>query len=288
MSIRLENICYNYRSKASDEIAALDNINLTINDGELIGIIGKTGSGKSTLIQHLNGLLRPSQGRVLYDGEDIHQKGYPLVRLRKNVGLVFQFPEYQLFENTVFADVAFGPRNNKMEESEIQFRVKSALEAVALDETFFDKNPLELSGGQKRRVAIAGILAMDPKVLVLDEPTVGLDPQGRDEILEQITKLHQEKNITIILVSHDMEIISKYTQRVIVMSHGRIVNDNTVRKIFATGGRLAEIGLGVPQVTELVQKLREHGFHIHTDVLSIDEAKKEILSFAKNNLVKRV
>ena len=283
MSIKIENLTHIYMPKSPFEKKALDNVNLVIEDGEFLALIGHTGSGKSTLIQHLNGLLEPSSGRIVVDDVDITNKETKLTDIRKKIGLVFQYPEYQLFEETIEKDIAFGPSNLGLEEEEIKNRVKLSMEAVGLDyESFKDKSPFELSGGQKRRVAIAGVIAMNPEVLILDEPTAGLDPGGRDEIFELITKLHENNNMTIILSSHSMDDMAKLAKNIIVMNHGKIEFMGSPREVFNSNvDRLKEIGLDVPQVLELAIKLREKGFNIREDILTIEEAKEEILKAVK-------
>ncbi|PKM49225.1 MAG: energy-coupling factor transporter ATPase [Firmicutes bacterium HGW-Firmicutes-7] len=273
MSIEIKELNYIYGKGTPFEKRALSDISLTIDDGEFIGLIGHTGSGKSTLIQHINRLIKPMSGTVCVDGVDINSKSVNLKQLRQSVGLVFQYPEHQLFEMTVFKDVAFGPTNMGLSKEEINTRVKTALSKVGLnDEAFYEKSPFELSGGQKRRVAIAGVLAMEPKVLVLDEPTAGLDPKGRDDILSEIKKLHTETNITIILVSHSMEDIARYVNRIIVMDKGRIELDGTSREIFNNIEKLESMGLGVPQVTYLMKALQEKNIVVEKDAITILEA----------------
>lgn len=279
MSIIIENLTHIYNEGMPFASKALDNINLTIEDGDFVGLIGHTGSGKSTLIQHLNGILKPSTGKILINKVDITDKNLNLTDIRKKVGVVFQYPEYQLFEETVEKDIAFGPSNLGLEEEEIRKRVKTSMEAVGLDyDVFKDKSPFELSGGQKRRVAIAGVIAMNPEVLILDEPTAGLDPKGRDEIFELIKMLHDEKNMTIILSSHSMDDMAKLVKNIIVMNAGKVEFMGSTREVFENHpNRLKEIGLDIPQVLELCNKLREKGFDIRTDILTIEEAKKEII-----------
>lgn len=279
MSIIIENLTHIYNEGMPFASKALDNINLTIEDGDFVGLIGHTGSGKSTLIQHLNGILKPSTGKILINKVDITDKDLNLTDIRKKVGVVFQYPEYQLFEETVEKDIAFGPSNLGLEEEEIRKRVKTSMEAVGLDyDVFKDKSPFELSGGQKRRVAIAGVIAMNPEVLILDEPTAGLDPKGRDEIFELIKMLHDEKNMTIILSSHSMDDMAKLVKNIIVMNAGKVEFMGSTREVFENhSNRLKEIGLDIPQVLELCNKLREKGFDIRTDILTIEEAKKEII-----------
>ncbi|GAA0106857.1 energy-coupling factor transporter ATPase [Paraclostridium sordellii] len=279
MSIIIENLTHIYNEGMPFASKALDDINLTIEDGDFVGLIGHTGSGKSTLIQHLNGILKPSTGKILINEVDITDKNLNLTDIRKKVGVVFQYPEYQLFEETVEKDIAFGPSNLGLEEEEIIKRVKTSMEAVGLDyDEFKDKSPFELSGGQKRRVAIAGVIAMNPEVLILDEPTAGLDPKGRDEIFELIKMLHDEKNMTIILSSHSMDDMAKLVKNIIVMNAGKVEFMGSTREVFENhSNRLKEIGLDIPQVLELCNKLREKGFDIKTDILTIEEAKKEII-----------
>lgn len=283
MSIEIKNLNYIYGKESPFEKQALNNISLTINDGEFIGLIGHTGSGKSTLVQHLNRLLKPLSGTILVDGIDINSDKISLKELRQKIGLVFQYPEHQLFEMTVFKDVAFGPTNMGLSKEEISNRVKLALKKVGLnDELFYEKSPYELSGGQKRRVAIAGVLAMEPKVLVLDEPTAGLDPKGRDEILNEIKMLHEELGITIILVSHSMEDIARYVNRIIVMDKGRIQSDGTAKEVFKNIEKLESMGLAVPQVTYLMRALNEAGLNIKQDAITVSEAYELIKDFLLN------
>lgn len=283
MSIIVDKISYVYEIGTGFERKALDNVSCAIEDGEFIGLIGHTGSGKSTLIQHLNGILKPSSGDIYINDFKITDPDLNLTEIRKRVGVVFQYPEYQLFEETIEKDIAFGPSNLGLEEEEIKNRVKLSMEAVGLDyELFKDKSPFELSGGQKRRVAIAGVIAMNPEVLILDEPTAGLDPGGRDEIFELITKLHENNNMTIILSSHSMDDMAKLAKNIIVMNHGKIEFMGSPREVFNSNvDRLKEIGLDVPQVLELAIKLREKGFNIREDILTIEEAKEEILKAVK-------
>lgn len=277
MSINLENVNYIYSGGTTYEKHALKDINLTINDGEFIGIIGHTGSGKSTLIQHLNGLIKATSGIIYYNDQNIYDQDYKMKELRSKVGLVFQYPEHQLFEVTVFKDVAFGPKNLGFNKLDVQMKVNDALAKVGITEDIYDASPFELSGGQKRRVAIAGVLAMGPEVLILDEPTAGLDPRGRDEILDQIAKLHQENKITIILVSHSMEDIAKYVDRIIVMNKGKILHDDVPKNIFDQYKELEKIGLAAPQVTYVMNGLKEKGMPVLTNVTTTLQAKEEIL-----------
>ena len=279
MSIIIKNLTYVYNEDMPFASKALDNINLEIKDKDFVGIIGHTGSGKSTLIQHLNGLLKPSSGEIYINDFNITNTGTNLTDIRKRVGVVFQYPEYQLFEETVEKDIAFGPLNLGLDENEVNSRVKASMQAVGLNyEEYKDKSPFELSGGQKRRVAIAGVIAMNPEVLILDEPTAGLDPGGRDEIFELIKTLHRENDMTIILSSHSMDDMAKLAKTIIVMNHGKVEFVGTPREIFNTQAmRLKEIGLDIPQTIELAIKLRENGFDIRNDILTIEEAKEEII-----------
>lgn len=263
------------------EKKALENINLEIKDGEFVGLIGHTGSGKSTLVQHLNALLKPQTGRILIDGHDTLSKGEELKQLRFNVGLVFQYPEHQLFEETVYKDIAFGPKNLGLSKEEIDIRVREAARYVGLAEEILDKSPFDLSGGQKRRVAIAGVLSMRPKVLVLDEPTAGLDPVGREEILSQIKSIHAEGNMTVILVSHSMEDVAKLVDRLIVMNDGKVFADGTVDEVFSRGAELRNIGLNVPQINVLIEELINRGLPIDKNIYTIDAAKKALLEYLK-------
>ena len=281
MSIILDKVNYVYSMGTAYEVWALRNINLKIEDGEFIGIIGHTGSGKSTLIQHLNGLLKATGGGIYYNGEDIYDDDYQLKELRSKVGLVFQYPEHQLFEVDVLTDVCFGPVNQGIPKNEAGLRAFEALKNVGMPEELYDQSPFDLSGGQKRRVAIAGVLAMKPEVLILDEPTAGLDPKGRDEIFEQIVRMHEEEHMTIILVSHSMEDVAKYVDRMIVMNQGQILYDQTPANVFAHYKELESIGLAAPQVTYLMHELREAGFAVHTDASTVEDAKKEILGILR-------
>ncbi|SHJ49186.1 energy-coupling factor transport system ATP-binding protein [Clostridium amylolyticum] len=287
MSIKIENLTHIYMPKTPFEKTALNNISVEFKEGEFTALIGHTGSGKSTLIQHLNGLLKPSSGKILIDDIDITVKKANLTTIRKKVGLVFQYPEYQLFEETIEKDIAFGPRNLGLSEEDISKRVKRAMNIVGLEyDLYKDKSPFELSGGQKRRVAIAGVVAMEPKVLILDEPTAGLDPKGRDEILGQIKKLHNEYNMTIILVSHSMEDVAKLAERVIVMNNGEIIIDGKPSEVFKNIEELESVGLAVPQVTYLIRALREKGFDISENIITIEQAKKELLKFLKKGAMR--
>lgn len=277
MSMKLKKVSYVYSEGDAFEKKALDEISLEIPDGQFIGIIGHTGSGKSTLIQHLNGLLRATSGAIYYDGENIYQEGYDMRTLRSKVGLVFQYPEHQLFEVDVFSDVCFGPKNLGLSKEEVEERAKKALTQVGLDESYYKKSPFELSGGQKRRVAIAGILAMHPQVLILDEPTAGLDPKGRDEILDQVALLQRERKITVILVSHSMEDVARYVDRIIVVNDGKILFDDTPKQVFQHYKELESVGLAAPQVTYVVKALKEKGWDIDTTATTVEEAKEAIL-----------
>lgn len=277
MSIKAENLTYIYGEGTAFEQYALKNVNFEIPDGQFVGLIGHTGSGKSTLIQHLNGLIKPTSGTIYYEGTDIHSEGYHLKELRSKVGLVFQYPEHQLFEIDVFSDVCYGPKNLGLGKEEVEERAKEALRLVGLDERYWEQSPFELSGGQKRRVAIAGVLAMNPKVLILDEPTAGLDPKGRDEILEEISQLHQERKMSIILVSHSMEDIARYADRLIVMNHGEKAFDGTPKEVFEHYRELETMGLAAPQVTYIIHRLREHGVPIEEGITTVEEARDAII-----------
>ena len=277
MSIKAVDLNYVYGNGTAFEQHALFDVNFEIQDGEFVGIIGHTGSGKSTLIQHLNGLLRATSGAIYYDGENIYQEGYDMRTLRSKVGLVFQYPEHQLFEVDVFSDVCFGPKNLGLSKEEVEERAKKALTQVGLDESYYKKSPFELSGGQKRRVAIAGILAMHPQVLILDEPTAGLDPKGRDEILDQVALLQKERKITVILVSHSMEDVARYVDRIIVVNDGKILFDDTPKQVFQHYKELESVGLAAPQVTYVVKALKEKGWDIDTTATTVEEAKEAIL-----------
>ncbi len=284
MAIKTENLNYIYSQGTAYEKHALKDINLEIPDGQFIGIIGHTGSGKSTLTQHLNGLLKATSGRILVDGKNIYEDGYDMKSLRSQVGLVFQYPEHQLFEVNVITDVQFGPKNLGLSLEETQERAVKALTQVGLDSSFYEKSPFELSGGEKRRAAIAGIIAMHPKVLILDEPTAGLDPKGRDEILDLVASLHEEEKITVILVSHSMEDVANYVERIIVMNKGEIMYDDVPAKVFAHYRELEQVGLAAPQVTYIMQALREDGWDVDdADVTTIGQARDEILKALGKN-----
>ena len=277
MSLIVDHVEYVYEADTSLAVHALNDISLVIPNGQFIGLIGHTGSGKSTLVQHLNGLIKPTSGAIYFNGEDIHAKDYDKKKLRSKVGLVFQYPEHQLFEVDVFTDVCFGPKNLGLSQKETELRAYAALKQVGLEDDFFYQSPFDLSGGQKRRVAIAGVLAMKPDILILDEPTAGLDPKGRDEILDQIAKLHNETGITVILVSHSMEDVAKYVERIIVMNKGSVLYDDTPKKVFSHVKELEKVGLAAPQVTYIMQAVREKGLPVRTDVTTIEEARDEIL-----------
>lgn len=277
MSIILDKVNYTYSEGTAYEIHALKDINLKIEDGEFIGIIGHTGSGKSTLIQHFNGLAKATSGTIYYNGEDIYDEDYDLRSLRNRVGLVFQYPEHQLFETTIFDDVCFGPKNQGLDKNEAGLRAFEALRSVGLPEELYYQSPFELSGGQKRRVAIAGVLAMKPEVLILDEPTAGLDPAGRDEILDLIQKMHKEKGITVILVSHSMEDVAKYVDRIIVMNQGQMMFDDCPKEVFKHYKELEAIGLAAPQVTYLMHELMEKGLPVDIEATTVEEAKESLL-----------
>ena len=275
--IKTEHLTYTYSAGTPFEKVAINDINLEIEQGELVGVIGHTGSGKSTLIQHFNGLVKPTSGKIYIDGKDIWSEGVNIRDVRFQVGLVFQYPEYQLFEETVYKDIAFGPKNMGLSEEEIDHRVHQAAEFVGLPAELLEKSPFELSGGQKRRAAIAGVLAMEPEVLILDEPTAGLDPRGRDEILDVIKGLHEGRALTIILVSHSMEDVARYAERLIVMNHGSKMFDGTPREVFRHYKELEAIGLAAPQITYLIHDLRERGAALDPDITTIREAREAIL-----------
>ena len=276
--IRCERLTHVYGRGTPLATPALTDVSLTIVAGEVVGVIGATGSGKSTLVQHFNGLLRPTTGRVLLDGVDVNGRGTDRRRLRQQVGLLFQYPEQQLFEETVFADVAFGPRNQGLSEEEVRARVHQALEQVGLPPAqFTSRSPFDLSGGEMRRAAIAGVLAMEPRMLILDEPTAGLDPQGRREILAHVGRLHSARGMTIVLITHSMDAVAQLCKRLVVLDGGRLVADGPTRAIFADPASLAAIGLGVPQMTLLARRLRERGVPVRPDVLTVEEARAAIL-----------
>lgn len=278
MAIVLDHVNHIYEEGTSISFQALTDINLVIPDGQFIGLIGHTGSGKSTLVQHLNGLLAPTSGTIYYNGEDINEKGYSRKGLRSKVGLVFQYPEHQLFETDVFTDVCFGPKNLGLDRKEVELRAYTALKQVGLPDECFYQSPFELSGGQKRRAAIAGVLAMKPEVLILDEPTAGLDPKGRDEILDQVAKLREETGMTVILVSHSMEDIARYVDRIIVMNKSRVMFDDAPKMVFRHYKELEEVGLAAPQITYIMQALKAKGLRVDTDITGVEEARDAILA----------
>ena len=277
MSIILDKVSYVYSPGTAYEISALKNINLKIEDGQFIGLIGHTGSGKSTLIQHLNGLVKATSGGIYFHGQDIYDSDFDLKELRTRVGLVFQYPEHQLFETTIFDDVCFGPMHQGLKKNEAGLRAFEALKAVGVPESLYYQSPFSLSGGQKRRVAIAGVLAMKPEVLILDEPTAGLDPMGRDEILGLIEKMHREREMTVILVSHSMEDVAKYVGRIIVMNDGEVMYDGAPREVFSHYKQLEAVGLAAPQVTYLMHELADAGIGVDVAATTIEEAKESIL-----------
>ena len=277
MPLILDHVNYVYGEDTELAVHALRDVNLVIPDGQFIGLIGHTGSGKSTLVQHLNGLIKPTSGAIYFNGEDIHDADYNKKKLRSKVGLVFQYPEHQLFEVDVFTDVCFGPKNLGLSQKEVELRAYAALKQVGLEDDFFYQSPFDLSGGQKRRVAIAGVLAMKPDILILDEPTAGLDPKGRDEILDQIAKLHKETGITVILVSHSMEDVAKYVERIIVMNKGGVLFDDAPKEVFKHYKELEQVGLAAPQVTYIMQALKEKGLPVGTEATTVLEARDEIL-----------
>jgi energy-coupling factor transport system ATP-binding protein len=277
MSIEIRNLTHCYSEGSALRTVALDDISMTIEDGEFLGIIGHTGSGKSTLVQHLNGLLKATEGTIYYNGQNIYDKDYDLKDLRTQVGMVFQYPEHQLFETTVFEDVKFGPKNQGLDDKEATLRAYEALEKVHFPTDYFDQSPFDLSGGQKRRAAIAGVLAMKPAVLILDEPTAGLDPKGRDEILDMIAEMHRKSGNTVILVSHSMEDVANYVDRIIVMNDAVVAFDGTPKEVFAHYKELEAMGLAAPEVTYIMQELVAAGYPVSADATTIDEAKEEIL-----------
>ena len=277
MAIQVEDLCYTYGEGTALERRALKHVSFEIQDGEFVGLIGHTGSGKSTLIQHLNGLIKPTSGDIKYQGVSIYSQGYKLKDLRSKVGLVFQYPEYQLFEADIFTDVCFGPKNLGLPQEEVEKRARHALKLVGMDEKFYKQSPFELSGGQKRRVAIAGVLAMRPEMMILDEPTAGLDPQGRDEILGQIERLNREHGLTILVVSHSMEDMARYVDRIMVMNDGVKMFDDTPKEVFRHYKELEAIGLAAPQITYVVHKLIDKGIPLDPDITTVEEAKNAIL-----------
>ena len=284
MPLRLEHVTYSYSPGTAYEIKALDDVSLTIDDDSFVGIIGHTGSGKSTLVQHLNGLLRATEGKIYWGDQDIYAPDYQLRKLRLEIGMVFQYPEHQLFETTVFEDICFGPKNQGLSLEDAKKAAEEALELVHFPKRLYENSPFDLSGGQKRRAAIAGVLAMRPRILILDEPTAGLDPRGRDEILDLVKELHEQSKITVILVSHSMEDVANYVDRIIVMDEGRARFDGSPKEVFAHYRELEAMGLAAPQVTYLVHDLAEAGFDLATDATTVEEARTEILkNFAGKN-----
>lgn len=279
MPIIMDHVSHIYGADTAMAVHALKDVSLVIPDGQFIGLIGHTGSGKSTLVQHLNGLMKATSGNIYFHGEDIDSDDFNRKLLRSKVGLVFQYPEHQLFETDVFSDVCFGPKNLGLSQKEVQLRAYEALKQVGLEDEYFYQSPFDLSGGQKRRVAIAGVLAMKPEVLILDEPTAGLDPKGRDEILDQIARLKEETGITVILVSHSMDDVAKYVDRIIVMNKGSVMYDDEPREVFHHYMELEQIGLAAPQVTYIMKDLQEHGIVVSDDITTIDEAKEEIKNY---------
>ncbi len=277
MSIIVDHVNHVYEADTNMAVKALDDVSLAIRDGEFIGLIGHTGSGKSTLVQHLNGLMKATSGHIYYNGEDIDDDQFHKKELRSKVGLVFQYPEHQLFEVDVFSDVCFGPKNLGLSQKEVQLRAYEALKQVGLEDEYFYQSPFDLSGGQKRRVAIAGVLAMKPEVLILDEPTAGLDPKGRSEILELISSLRKKTGMTIVLVSHSMDDVAEYVNRIVVMDHGRKMYDDAPREVFRHVEELEAMGLAAPQVTYMMHQLRKNGFDVNPDAITIEEAKEEVL-----------
>lgn len=281
MALILDKVNYTYEAGSGFEKHALKDVSCVIDKGEFIGLIGHTGSGKSTLIQHMNGIIKATSGNIFFDGEDIYDKDYDMRKLRNKVGLVFQYPEHQLFETDIFKDVCFGPRNQGLSEKDVQLRAFEALRLVGLEENLYYQSPFDLSGGQKRRAAIAGVLAMRPDYLILDEPTAGLDPKGRDEILGHIRKLHDETGIAVILVSHSMEDVARYVDRIMVMNQGQLIFDDKPRNVFAHYKELEQVGLAAPDVTYIMNELRDAGLDVDTDAITIEEAKESILRLYK-------
>ena len=277
MAIILDHVSFIYDPDTPAAHKALDDVCLSIPDGQFIGVIGHTGSGKSTLVQHLNGLMKATEGHIYYNGQDIYDKDFNMRELRSNVGLVFQYPEHQLFEIDVFTDVCFGPKNLGLDKKEVELRAYDALKKVGLPDELFYQSPFDLSGGQKRRVAIAGVLAMKPDVLILDEPTAGLDPKGREEILDQVKQLQKETGMTVILVSHSMDDVAEYVDRIIVMNKGAVMYDDVPKEVFKHHTELEEIGLSAPQVKYIMQALHQKGLPVSTDATTIDEATEEIM-----------
>lgn len=277
MALRVDNISYEYEKGTAMSVHALAHVSVNIPDGQFIGLVGHTGSGKSTFVQMLNGLLKPSEGHIYWNDQDIHADGFDRKKLRADVGLVFQYPEHQLFEQDVISDVMFGPRNLGFSEEECRKRAEKALRSSGLSEEFWKQSPFDLSGGQQRRAAIAGVLAMQPKVLILDEPTAGLDPRGRDEILDMVRGMKQQLHMTILLVSHSMDDVAEYADRIIVMNDAKILMDGSPKEVFARYKELEAVGLSAPQMVYIMQHLRECGLPVRTDILTVDEAAEEIL-----------
>lgn len=284
MAIKIKDLTHKYNEGTPFEKIALKNINIHIKDGTFLGIIGHTGSGKSTLIQMFNGLLKPTTGQVFVKGMDIHSEGVNKKQVRQSVGLVFQYPEYQLFEMTVYDDVAYGPKNLGLEGDALKERIEKSLRAVGLSEEFWKKSPFELSGGQKRRVAIAGVLAMNPDILILDEPTAGLDPKGREELFGQLKKMHEESNLTIVLISHSMEDVARYAKELIVLYRGEVAFSGETREIFKHRKELEQIGLGVPQIRHIMDELKDMGMEIDNNVLTVEEAAEKLIQYFESEV----
>lgn len=279
--IKTENLTHIYGQGTPFESVAIDNINIEIEQGEFVGVIGHTGSGKSTLIQHLNGLLKPNSGKIYINGKDIWANKKEIRQVRFDVGLVFQYPEYQLFEETIYNDIAYGPKNMGLDEKEIQKRVFEAMEFVGLDLKTANQSPFEMSGGQKRRVAIAGVIAMNPKILILDEPAAGLDPKGRDKILSQISEYHKTQKNTILLVSHSMEDVAKYSDKILVMNNSKVFTYDSVDNVFEKSEEIYNMGLEIPQITKILKLLKQKGYDIKTNIYTVEKAKEEILRLLK-------
>lgn len=277
--IKTENLTYTYSQGTPFEKTAVDGVNLEIEGGELIGIIGHTGSGKSTLIQHFNGLIRPTSGKIYIDGQDIWDKSVKIRDIRFKVGLVFQYPEYQIFEETVYKDISFGPKNMGLTDEETDKRVRETAEMLEIPADMLERSPFELSGGQKRRVAIAGVMAMEPKVLILDEPTAGLDPKGRDKVLELIARYQREKNTTVLLVSHSMEDVAKFASKILVMNKGKLFCYDDTAAVFRRSSEIAEMGLAVPQITRVFDRLRAMGYDLPRDIYTVEQAKAAVLGY---------
>lgn len=277
--IKTENLTYTYSQGTPFEKTAVDNVQLEIEGGELIGIIGHTGSGKSTLIQHFNGLIRPTSGKIYIDGQDIWDKSVKIRDIRFKVGLVFQYPEYQIFEETVYKDISFGPKNMGLTEEETDKRVRETAKLLEIPEDMLERSPFELSGGQKRRVAIAGVMAMEPKVLILDEPTAGLDPKGRDKVLELIARYQREKNTTVLLVSHSMEDVARFASKILVMNKGKLFCYDDTAAVFRRSAEIAEMGLAVPQITRVFDRLRTMGYDLPRDIYTVEQAKAAVLKY---------